>query len=87
MTAEPIRTCVGCSEAKPQSALLRLGLVGKGSSQKIEVGRNIPGRGAWLCAATVGACFQSAQDKKSLNRAFKTKLSISASDDLAEMFA
>lgn len=87
MTVEPTRTCVGCGERKPQSALQRLGLVGDGLEQKIERGRAIPGRGAWICRASGAECFQLANEKKSFNRAFKRRLEPGALDNLARHFA
>ncbi len=86
MTVEPTRTCVGCGERKPQSTLQRLGLVGDGIEQKIQLGRAIPGRGAWICRTSGPECFQLANEKKSFNRAFRCRLNQTALDDLVRHF-
>jgi predicted RNA-binding protein YlxR (DUF448 family) len=49
-SAEPIRTCVGCSERAPQRALVRVVAAADGLALD-QPGRRAPGRGAYLHAA------------------------------------
>lgn len=61
---EPLRTCVGCRQARPRSALHRFALV-EGS---VVVGpRRVVGRSAYLCRE--GACWDLAQKRRALDRA------------------
>ncbi len=70
---EPIRTCIGCRQPRPQSALVRLtrsarGIVADGASD---------GRGAWLCRVTAPdgfaepACLDTAIKKGAFARAWR----------------
>jgi predicted RNA-binding protein YlxR (DUF448 family) len=44
------------------------------SDGRLVVGRSQPGRGAWLCAASGGACLDLAVRRKALGRALRTDL-------------
>ena len=50
MTAVPMRTCLGCRERCPRSALLRVALEAGGGHSKLVVdeGARFGGRGAWV---------------------------------------
>lgn len=67
----PIRTCIVCRAQKEKGALVRIVLGSDGTVSVDETGR-LPGRGAYICAE--GDCASSAQKKRSLDRAFKTKI-------------
>ena len=60
-----MRTCVGCRRLAQSSELYR---VARGPSGEIEVGRNLPGRGAWLCLGSK-RCAEAALRKGVLERA------------------
>lgn len=42
---------------------------------QLAVGRALPGRGAWLCSASLGSCLGLAVRRKALGRALHTDLS------------
>ena len=63
----PLRTCVGCRRRRPQDELVRVVRLADGS---LEVGRTLPGRGAWLCIDDPG-CFRLAVERKGLVRSFR----------------
>ncbi|MCX5730221.1 MAG: YlxR family protein, partial [Deltaproteobacteria bacterium] len=63
--AIPERTCVGCGEKLPATALVRLRLVESGVAVDRERGG---GRGAWMHAG--GACLARAVKRKGFARAF-----------------
>jgi len=65
-----VRTCVGCRRRAPQPELERVVATSGGG---LAPGRNLPGRGAWLCRGSV-ACMQEALRKGSLARALRTTL-------------
>ncbi len=80
---EPVRSCIGCRQRRPQSALVRVtssdaGIVFDGSSD---------GRGAWLCRAASGdgivaaGCVDAALSRRAFARAWKRD--VSASDEKA----
>ncbi|MBW8826723.1 MAG: YlxR family protein [Acidobacteria bacterium] len=66
----PVRTCVGCRVKRPQDELLR---VIRRSDGTLEVGRTLPGRGAWLCPDE--ACLGLALRRRALERALRGDLS------------
>jgi hypothetical protein len=67
----PERTCVGCGEKLPATALVRLRLGPAG----VEVDRaRSGGRGAWLHAG--GTCLSRALKRKALQRAFRRTVSV-----------
>jgi predicted RNA-binding protein YlxR (DUF448 family) len=61
---EPLRTCVGCRQVKPRSALHRLALV-EGSI--VLDPRRVAGRSAYVCREA--ACWEVAQKRRALDRA------------------
>jgi predicted RNA-binding protein YlxR (DUF448 family) len=63
----PQRTCVACRRRAGQDELVRLVRRPDGS---LEVGRTLPGRGAWLCAGSP-ACRQRAARPGLLSRALR----------------
>lgn len=65
---EPIRTCIGCRQRRPQGAMSRYALDSHGA---ISVGRVAPGRGAWICGQ---GCFHLAMRKRAFDRAWRTSV-------------
>jgi hypothetical protein len=64
--ADPVRTCVGCGEKGPSSALVRLG----GAGGRVTAGRpGKGGRGAWIHPAD--ACLDRAVKRRAFARAFR----------------
>ena len=69
MRPEPLRTCVGCRQVKPRSALHRLVLVDGG----IVVDPSRPaGRSAYLCRDE--RCWEVAEKRRALDRALDQRL-------------
>ncbi|MGO9343700.1 MAG: YlxR family protein [Acidimicrobiales bacterium] len=66
----PLRTCVGCRKVAAAEELYR---VVAGPSGDIQIGRNLPGRGAWICRGSK-KCVDRALSKGGLARALRTKL-------------
>lgn len=73
---EPIRTCIGCRERRPQAQLVRLVLDASGD---IRVDRHAPGRGAWLCGA---ACLEPARRRRAFDHAWRTTVAPEAVERL-----
>jgi predicted RNA-binding protein YlxR (DUF448 family) len=67
--------CIGCRERRPQDDLLRLIRATDGT---LEIGRRLPGRGAWVCPDA--ACIDQAERKWAFGRAFKAELADGALD-------
>ena len=65
MTAEPIRSCVGCGRKAPQAQLLRF--VAENGRLVPGVGR--PGRGAYTCRRL--SCFERAVARRAFNRTLR----------------
>lgn len=76
----PIRTCIVCRQQKEKGALVRIVLC-DGTVSVDRTGK-MPGRGAYICAE--GDCASSAKKKRSLDRAFKTKIPDCEYDKIAE---
>ena len=72
--AIPERTCVGCGEKLPATALVRLRLVESGVAVDREHGG---GRGAWMHAG--GACLARAVKRKGFARAFRAPVAVDES--------
>lgn len=68
----PERTCIGCRKPKNRDQLLRLALVWTNDRPKIvlDVKKNMPGRGAWICSQY---CLLNALKKRDFARFFKIK--------------
>ncbi len=52
-----------------------------GPDGSLDVGRSLPGRGAWLCAASA-ACIDLAAGRKAFARALRTEVPTAAIDQL-----
>ncbi|MBX3284991.1 MAG: YlxR family protein [Actinobacteria bacterium] len=66
----PQRTCVGCRRVAPAADLVRIARIEGGS---LQVGRTLPGRGAWLCPGSP-ECFELALRKGGFARAFRSPI-------------
>jgi predicted RNA-binding protein YlxR (DUF448 family) len=64
----PVRTCVGCREARPQAALLRFGRRADGHIMPANVTRDRRGRSAYVCPRR--ACLEQACKRNAFTRAF-----------------
>ena len=80
----PIRRCVGCGEGKPKKELLRSVRNADGEVSLDDTGRK-PGRGAYICHDV--ACFEKAQKRKSLQRAFEVPVPDEVFEALAKELA
>jgi len=69
---------VGCRSKRSPDELLR---VIRRSDGTLEVGRAVPGRGAWLCRDTT-TCMQLAERRKAFPRALRGELAPGAIDAL-----
>ena len=65
----PIRTCIGCRQAQPQSALLRLRR--RPDGVVVWAGLRPEGRSAYLCPD--GVCVAQAERRRAFSRAFRGK--------------
>src|SRR5204863_6274806 len=78
LPSRPERTCVGCRRKAPTSELVR---VVRLSEHEVAVGRNLPGRGAWLCREDAGPsqrCINVALRRKAFDRAFRAPVADAA---------
>ncbi len=64
----PIRTCIGCSEAKPKKELIRIVKTTDGDVV-IDLTGKKNGRGAYICPSI--GCLEKAIKAKRLSRAFE----------------
>jgi predicted RNA-binding protein YlxR (DUF448 family) len=80
-----MRTCVGCRKVAPINDLVRVTRAADGS---LLVGRNGPGRGAWLCVVSSGwpevSCVEQAVRRKALTRALRAPVDVAAMEALRE---
>ena len=69
---EPQRTCMGCSEKKDKSELIR---IVKNKQNEISIDRTgkKPGRGAYICDKV--ECLEKLQKSKRLEKVFELKIS------------
>jgi predicted RNA-binding protein YlxR (DUF448 family) len=67
----PERTCIGCRRTTGPAGLVRVARRPDGS---LAEGRSEPGRGAWLCAASV-TCFEDAVRRRAFSRALRREVS------------
>lgn len=67
----PIRTCMGCSEKKPKSELIRVVKKQTGEIKLDKTGK-LSGRGAYICDKS--ECLEKAIRSKKLERIFETKI-------------
>ncbi|WP_067617105.1 RNase P modulator RnpM [Alicyclobacillus acidiphilus] len=75
----PLRKCVGCQEMKPKRELIRVVHTPDGDVLIDPTGKQ-NGRGAYLCPDET--CLQTAQKKKSLERALKMSIPSSVYETL-----
>jgi uncharacterized protein len=66
----PERTCIGCRRKTGPAGLVRIARRLDGS---LAVGRNEPGRGAWLCTGSA-ACFDGAERRRAFGRALRCEV-------------
>ena len=76
LSAEPVRTCVGCRRKASQSTLIRFVVEGldAGAKQQLILGKGQPGRGAWLCSHKLCDCFDAAVEHRRWNQALRAKI-------------
>lgn len=73
------RTCVGCGEASPKRALLRVVRTPEGGVRYDPTGR-ANGRGAYICADA--ACLKLAKKKNAFARVLKVEVAAQLYDEL-----
>lgn len=67
MKHEPLRTCLGCRQAKPKRDLLRV--VAQDARLVVDESGRLPGRGAYICPTK--SCVQAAAKRRAFERALK----------------
>lgn len=67
----PIRTCIGCNEAKPKKELIRVVKTAEGDVSIDFTGR-ANGRGAYICNDVV--CLEKAIKTRRLSKAFSMQI-------------
>jgi predicted RNA-binding protein YlxR (DUF448 family) len=72
MAHVPVRTCVGCREAAPQSELVRFATVD--GRVVPDPAKHLPGRGAWLHPSP--SCLERALARRAFNRAFRRPVQV-----------
>jgi uncharacterized protein len=70
VTAEPIRSCVGCGRKAPQSELLRF----VAEDGRLVPGAGKPGRGAYTCRRL--PCFERAAARRAFNRTLRRTVQV-----------
>jgi predicted RNA-binding protein YlxR (DUF448 family) len=80
----PVRTCIGCRTKRPQPVLVRVVRTPDGA---LVVGRSLPGRGAWLCAATASECAGQAARRRAFGRALRADVTPEAVESLRTLLA
>ena len=75
----PIRTCIGCNEAKPKRELIRVVKTAEGDVSIDFTGR-ANGRGAYICN-NVG-CLEKAVKTRRLSKAFSMQIDMQIYEDL-----
>lgn len=68
----PLRTCIGCRQTRPQRELIRL-YINKNGELEIDLRKNKPGRGAYLCPRK--ECRDKGLKKDKLEYTLRTKIS------------
>jgi predicted RNA-binding protein YlxR (DUF448 family) len=81
-----MRTCIGCRRVAPISDLVRVTRAADGS---LLLGRNRPGRGAWLCGGVPAgwpevACVERALRRKAFSKALRSPTEVTAMEALRE---
>ncbi len=77
------RTCIGCRRKAAPDELVR---VIRREDGRLEVGRTLPGRGAWVCAGSP-ACVDAAERRKAFDRALRTTVHGHAVDEVRTIVA
>ena len=75
----PIRTCIGCNEAKPKRELIRVVKTAEGDVSIDFTGR-ANGRGAYICNDV--ACLEKAVKTRRLSKAFSMQIDMQIYEDL-----
>jgi len=75
----PIRTCIGCSEAKPKRELIRVVKSPEGEVSIDFTGR-ANGRGAYICNDV--ACLEKAVKTRRLSKAFSMQIDMQIYEEL-----
>jgi len=75
----PIRTCIGCNEAKPKRELIRVVKTAEGDISIDFTGR-ANGRGAYICNDV--ACLEKAVKTRRLSKAFSMQIDMQIYEDL-----
>jgi uncharacterized protein len=70
VTAEPIRSCVGCGRKGPQSELQRF----VAEEGRLVPGEGRPGRGAYTCRRL--QCFERAAARRAFNRTLRQTVQV-----------
>jgi uncharacterized protein len=70
VTAEPIRSCVGCGRKAPQSGLQRF----VAEQGRLVPGDGRPGRGAYTCRRL--QCFERAMARRAFNRTLRQTVQV-----------
>jgi len=70
VTAQPLRTCVGCRQVDQRSALTRYVLVDGALVRDVRA--VMPGRGAWVH----DGCFEQAVHRGGFSRAFRQRVAV-----------
>ena len=65
-----LRTCIGCRARRAPSELTRIVRLADGS---LQIGRTLPGRGAWLCRSSA-ECLELAARQGGFARAFRSPI-------------
>jgi predicted RNA-binding protein YlxR (DUF448 family) len=77
-----MRTCIGCRRRAPLTELVRCALTEDGTAV---LDRSAPGRGAWLCPASV-ACFDHARRVRRFDRAWRRAVDPAVLDALRDRY-
>ena len=77
----PIRTCIGCNEAKPKKELIRIVKTTEGEVLIDPTGKK-NGRGAYICPNI--ACLEKAIKTKRLSKAFEMQIENDLYDKLKD---
>ncbi|MGI9021951.1 MAG: YlxR family protein [Acidimicrobiales bacterium] len=74
---------MGCRRVAPADELVRV-VAGPGGT--LATGRGLPGRGAWLCAASP-SCVEAADKRRAFSRSLRTDITADATAALRECLA
>lgn len=77
--AVPLRSCLGCREARQKDELLRF-VLGPDKTLAPDIAAKLPGRGAYTCFRK--SCLESAIKKRQFSRTFKEDINAPSAEDL-----